>query len=112
MYGCAFWQGILAEEGTSSAELRAAAEGLGVLARVGGDVYAARLVCKLFGQMWVGFSLCNQRSVIAIDLSVYQKSCVLFEIIWASLTAYSRQLILISNFQRTFRRQCTSGTLS
>jgi hypothetical protein len=45
MYGCAFWQGILAEEGTSSAELRAAAEGLGVLARVGGDVYAARLVC-------------------------------------------------------------------
>jgi hypothetical protein len=37
--------GILAEEGTSSAELRAAAEGLGVLARVGGDVYAARLVC-------------------------------------------------------------------
>jgi hypothetical protein len=39
--------GILAEEGTSSAELRAAAEGLGVLARVGGDVYAARLARSL-----------------------------------------------------------------
>ncbi|KAH9566013.1 hypothetical protein CY35_04G109200 [Sphagnum magellanicum] len=40
-------KGILAEEGTSSAELRAAAEGLGVLARVGGDVYAARLARSL-----------------------------------------------------------------
>lgn len=37
-------QGILAEDSISSAERRAAAESLGVLARLGGDSYASRLV--------------------------------------------------------------------
>jgi hypothetical protein len=40
-------QGVLAEDGISAAERRAAAESLGVLARLGSDVYAARLVCVL-----------------------------------------------------------------
>lgn len=37
----------MAEDGISAAERRAAAESLGVLARLGSDVYAARLVCVL-----------------------------------------------------------------
>lgn len=47
-------QGILAEDSISSAERRAAAESLGVLARLGGDSYASRLVCFLIlvKMMW------------------------------------------------------------
>jgi hypothetical protein len=37
----------LAEDTISSAERRAASESLGVLARLGSDTYAARLVCVL-----------------------------------------------------------------
>lgn len=40
-------QGILLENEISTAERRAACEGLGLLARIGNDTFTARMVCLL-----------------------------------------------------------------
>ncbi|MCO5574203.1 hypothetical protein L7F22_027985 [Adiantum nelumboides] len=61
------FQGLLAEEGTSVAQRRAAAEGLGILARLGDDVFAARLMRSLLADATSALDI-NLRGSIAFAL--------------------------------------------
>lgn len=67
------FQGILAEDGTCIAQQRAAAEGLGLLARLGNDIYAARLIRSLMADV-NGSSDSNYKGSIALALGCIHRS--------------------------------------
>lgn len=67
------FQGILAEEGICIAQQRAAAEGLGLLARLGNDIYAARLIRSLMADV-NGASDSNYKGSIALALGCIHRS--------------------------------------
>ncbi|XP_062228917.1 protein SWEETIE-like isoform X3 [Phragmites australis] len=58
------FKGILAETETSTAQRRAACEGLGLLARVGNDIFTARMARSLLGELITATDLSNIASVV------------------------------------------------
>ncbi|XP_057828164.2 protein SWEETIE isoform X1 [Cryptomeria japonica] len=67
------FQGILSEEGACIAQRRAAAEGLGLLARVGNDVFAARLTRSLIADA-TGATDSNYKESISLALGCIHRS--------------------------------------
>ncbi|KAL2632357.1 hypothetical protein R1flu_017043 [Riccia fluitans] len=66
-------QNILSEEGVSPAQRRAAAEGLGLLARLGSDIFAARLTRSLVSET-VSTSNLTLKSSLALALGCVHRS--------------------------------------
>lgn len=71
-------QGILADDSISSAERRAASESLGVLARLGSDSYAARLVYVLSRYLVIEFSVI----LVCISTSSFKIKLLLLFLVW------------------------------
>ncbi|KAI5062512.1 hypothetical protein GOP47_0023051 [Adiantum capillus-veneris] len=67
------FQGLLAEETTTLAQRRAAAEGLGILARLGDDVFAARLMRTLLADATSVLDI-SSRGSIAFALGCIHRS--------------------------------------
>ncbi|KAH9326227.1 hypothetical protein KI387_006405, partial [Taxus chinensis] len=67
------FQGILAEEGICISQRRAAAEGLGLLARVGNEIFAARLTRSLIADA-TGVTDSHYKESIALSLGCIHRS--------------------------------------
>ncbi|KAG0503476.1 hypothetical protein HPP92_003548 [Vanilla planifolia] len=67
------FQGILAESDIDSAQRRASAEGLGLLARLGSDIFTARMAKNLLGELAIATDL-NYIGSVALSLGCIHRS--------------------------------------
>lgn len=67
------FQGVLAEDGSLVAQRRAAAEGLGALARLGSDVYSSRLTRSLLADL-AAVQECSHKASIALALGCIHRN--------------------------------------